>query len=72
MGPGKIMKNPGKRLLQRPNPPMCDNSNDSGLGYENQDPYHMLNGSSAAAAAMASQGQRLNNNNNTNNHHHTR
>lgn len=28
------MKNPGKRLLQRPNPPICDNSNDSGLGFE--------------------------------------
>lgn len=52
MGPGKIMKNPGKRLLQRPNPPVCDNSNDSGLGFDN---HQDLSSSGAAAAAYHAQ-----------------
>lgn len=25
---------PGKRIAQRPHPPPCDNSNDSGLGFD--------------------------------------
>ncbi|XP_017872684.1 PREDICTED: nuclear factor of activated T-cells, cytoplasmic 1-like [Drosophila arizonae] len=31
-GPGKLV--PGKRIPQRPHPPPCDNSNDSGLGFD--------------------------------------
>ncbi|XP_059619385.1 nuclear factor of activated T-cells 5 isoform X2 [Phlebotomus argentipes] len=35
IGPGKIIKShPGKRIMQRPTPPPCDNSNDSGLGFD--------------------------------------
>lgn len=32
IGPGKIP--PGKRIPPRPHPPPCDNSNDSGLGFD--------------------------------------
>ncbi|XP_055846540.1 nuclear factor of activated T-cells 5 isoform X2 [Episyrphus balteatus] len=32
VGPGKIP--PGKRMQQRPQPPPCDNSNDSGFGFD--------------------------------------
>ncbi|GAB0094422.1 NFAT [Sergentomyia squamirostris] len=35
IGPGKIIKShPGKRIIQRQTPPPCDNSNDSGLGFD--------------------------------------
>ncbi|XP_067641366.1 nuclear factor of activated T-cells 5 isoform X2 [Eurosta solidaginis] len=32
IGPGKLV--PGKRFPQRPHPPPCDNSNDSGFGFD--------------------------------------
>uniref|UniRef100_A0A1A9UT30 Uncharacterized protein n=1 Tax=Glossina austeni TaxID=7395 RepID=A0A1A9UT30_GLOAU len=32
VGPGKLV--PGKRFPPRPHPPPCDNSNDSGFGFD--------------------------------------
>lgn len=50
IGAGKLT--PGKRIITRPVPPSCDNSNDSGLGFDQhvETSYHQTTGIRAVPA----------------------
>ncbi|XP_022228444.2 homeotic protein female sterile isoform X6 [Drosophila obscura] len=53
-GPGKIV--PGKRIPQRPHPPPCDNSNDSGLGFDQHTELRSSSGPGVADPGSANGG----------------
>lgn len=65
IGPGKIA--PGKRFPSRPHPLSCDNSNDSGYGYDQHAEIQLHHHTTADSSEHQTQ-QNFNNNSNNSNH----